>query len=216
LQQPIYETSYYQDREGWPDFRLEVETILRLARVRPGSSVLEVGCGSGELLSRLERFGGRAAGVDLSKVALRLAVQRGKRAACALAEDLPFKERSFDAIVGQHLIEHLPDPDGALLEWRRVLRPEGVLVLITPNAAYPDPSHFEDSTHIHIFTPATLRSSLEHAGFRVARLFTLFPYLGSSRLARASSIRLAPFARRLPGLSATGRSIVAAAVAPLS
>ena len=216
LSRPDYGASYYQNREAWPDFRMEVEAILRLARLSPDSRVLEVGCGSGELLSRLERHAGLAAGVDLSTVGLGLA-RRYKKAtvACARAEDLPFQDRSFDAIVGQHLIEHLPNPARALEEWRRVLRPSGTLVLVTPNAAYPDPAHFEDPTHVHIFTPAGLRSSLESKDFRVEQLFTLFPYMGSGRLARAASIRLAPIARRLPGLSGTGRSIVALAAATI-
>jgi ubiquinone/menaquinone biosynthesis C-methylase UbiE len=188
--------------------------ILRLARLSPDSRVLEVGCGGGELLSQLERRAELATGVDVSTVGLRLALHKRALVACARAEEIPFQNHSFDALVGQHLIEHLPNPLGALREWRRVLRPSGVLVLITPNAAYPDTTHFEDSTHVHIFTGADLHSSLEQAGFQVEELFSLFPYFGLSRISRAASIRLAPLARLIPGLSATGRSIVARAVAP--
>lgn len=213
MSEPHYGESYYQDREAWPDFQMEVETVLRLASLSPDSRALELGCGSGELLGWLESRAALAAGVDLSMIGLGLATRHSKsRVACARAEDLPFHDRSFDTIVGQHLIEHLPDPATALREWWRVLRPEGRLVLITPNAAYPDPAHFEDPTHFHIFTPAGLRSALESASFRVEQLFTLFPYLGSGRLARAASIRLAPLASRLPGLSMAGRSIVVSAI----
>lgn len=186
---------------------MEVETIVRLARLSGESVVLEVGCGSGELMSQLDGRVRVAAGVDLSSVGLKLARRRKVAVTRALAERLPFRDGCFDAVVGQHLIEHLPDVAGALYEWKRVLRPTGALVLVTPNAAYPDPTLFEDPTHVHVFTPADLRSSLEQAGFRVEQLFTLFPYLGSSRLARAASIRLAS----LPLRTATGRSIVAAA-----
>ena len=209
-----YEAVYYQDREAWPDFRMEVETIMRLARLARESTILEVGCGSGELLRRMEGRVRVAAGVDLSSVGLKLARRRKAAVTCALAERLPFRDGSFDAVVGQHLIEHLPDVAGALSEWKRVLRPAGVLVLVTPNAAHPDATLFEDPTHVHVFTPADLRSSLERAGFRVEQLFTLFPYLGTGRIARAASIRLAPMARRLPILFGTGRSIVVAATAP--
>ena len=210
MSQTRYEDSYYQDREAWPDFRMEVETILRLARLSSKSAVLEVGCGSGELLTRMEGRVGVAAGVDLSSVGLKLARRRKAAVSCALAERLPFRNGCFDAVVGQHLIEHLPDVAGALSEWKRVLRPAGVLVLVTPNAAHPDVTLFEDPTHVHVFTPADLRSSLEQAGFRVVQLFTLFPYFGTGRIARAASIRVA----RLPFRTATGRSIVAAATAP--
>lgn len=211
LPQPNYEQSYYQDREGWPDFRTEVAAIVRLARLSRNSSTLEVGCGGGELLSHLRRHAGRAVGVDLSIHGLRMSREKGALAAAALAERLPFRDHAFDAIVGQHLIEHLPDPVGALREWRRVLRPGGTLVLITPNAAYPDNSHFDDPGHVNVFTPDGLRAALETAGFRVEQLFTLFPYLGSGRLARSASIRLPHLSSLLSGLSPTGRSIVASA-----
>ncbi len=208
-----YDASYFQSREVWPDFRMELRTILRLARLAPDSRALEVGCGSGELLRALRGMTRFAVGVDLSSAGLRLAAARAS-AACARAERLPFRDGIFDAVVSQHLLEHLPDAEGALLEWRRVLRPGGRAVLVTPNAAYPDAAHFADPTHVRIFTPAGLRGALEGAGYRVEELFTLFPYLGSGRLARAVSIRLAPLARRAPGLASTGRSLVASARTP--
>jgi SAM-dependent methyltransferase len=211
LSAPTYEESYYRGREVWPDFRIEVRTILALARLSPDSRVLEVGCGSGELLRSLGGVARFAAGVDLNAAGLGIA--RGRAAvACARAEELPFGGGAFDVVVAQHLIEHLPEPGPALREWWRVLRPGGRLVLITPNADYPDPAHFEDPTHVNLFAPASLREELEKGGYRVESLFTLFPYLGRGRLGRAASIRLPSLARRLPLLAGTGRSLVAACI----
>jgi SAM-dependent methyltransferase len=210
--EPAYEESYYRSRESWPDFRREAEALLRLARVRPESRVLELGCGGGELLWRARQLAAFAVGVDLSPEALRLAkAVRGLPVLLARAESLPFARDSFNAVLAQHLLEHLPDPVEALREWRRVLRPGGVLALVTPNAAYPDPDHFHDESHATLFTAKLLRSALEEAGFRVAHLSALFPYLGRARPARSASIRLAGLAR-MPLLSARARSLVAAAV----
>lgn len=211
---PDYDESYYLSRESWPDFRLEMEALLGLARLTPQARVLELGCGGGELLGRLERRARLAVGVDLSPEGLRLARQRSTgEILAARAESLPFREGSFDAVVAQHLVEHLPQPLEALREWRRVLRPGGVLALVTPNAAYPDPALFYDPSHVSLFTLETLRSALVVAGFKVVHLSALFPYLGRNRLARAASIRLAPLARHLPVLTHGGRSLVAAGLA---
>ena len=212
---PHYKEEYFLGREAWPDFRTELRTILGLARLTGDARVLEVGCGSGELLRSLSGGSSLAVGVDLSAAGLGIA--RGKAlVACASAQALPFEDGSFDAVVAQHLIEHLIEPESALGEWRRVLRPGGRLVLVTPNAAYPDPAHFEDPTHVNLFTPASLREALEAGGYRVDALFTLFPYLGRGRLGRAASIRFSFLARLLSPLASTGRSIVAAAHAPHS
>jgi ubiquinone/menaquinone biosynthesis C-methylase UbiE len=209
----VYGERYYQGRESWPDFRVEMEAIRRLARLAPESRVLELGCGGGELLRSLSRSVRLAVGVDLSPVGLRLA--RGEKRLAAVrarAEQLPFAERTFDALVAQHLVEHLRQPDEALRGWGRVLKPSGILVLITPNALHPDPSLFDDPGHVTLFTPSTLRSTLEAAGFEVTHLSTLFPYLGRARLARSASIRLARLPRCVPPLAGSGRTIVAAAV----
>lgn len=197
---------------------MEAELIIGLAHLAPTSRVLEVGCGSGELLRRLEFNSVVAMGVDLSQDGLIMAKARMDRGDLAppllinaRAESLPLKDASFDAVVAQHLLEHIHNPIEALREWRRVLRPGGVVALVTPNALYPDQTLFDDPSHVDLFTPDTLRSALESSGFKVVHLSTLFPYLGRTRLARFLSIRLAPIAHRLPGFDRSGRSLIAAA-----
>lgn len=210
-----YDEVYYRSRQAWPDFRMEVDALLRLANLTPEASVLELGCGGGELLRRVGDSVRLGVGVDISLNGLNVARAAGlARLVAARAETLPFVDGVFDAVLAQHLIEHLDSPSRALAEWRRVLRPGGRLLLVTPNAAYPDPGIFHDPTHVTLFTEETLRRALEEAGFRVVRLFTLFPYLGRGRIPRAASIRLAPLVSRVPGISHGGRSLVAAAISP--
>ena len=154
-----------------------------------------------------------AVGLDLSREGLAVARRKaGLRVLMARAENLPMAGGSFDVLLAQHMIEHLPDPVSALREWRRVLRPGGMVVLATPNADHPDPSIFNDPSHTRLFTAPILRLAMEKAGFRVVHLSTLFPFLGRGRLARSASIRLAGLAA-LPGLSSAGRTLIAAGAA---
>jgi ubiquinone/menaquinone biosynthesis C-methylase UbiE len=96
--------------------------------------VLEVGCGTGVLTRTLARWPevGTAVGIDpapsLLDKARRLAAdvpnvsfQRGD------CRSLPFEEGAFDAVVFDSTLSHVPDPDRALVEAFRVLRPQGWL-----------------------------------------------------------------------------------------
>ena len=122
---------------GWP--RNRVEAIVAYAG--EGGSVLDVGCGSGQLLFHLRNRFTKLIGLEYS--ALRLA-----QAQVNLAE-LPFvaiqgsmeaisdiKTGSVDCVVSADTIEHVPDVYLAANELYRVLRPGGRLVINTPNIAF--------------------------------------------------------------------------------
>ena len=94
-----------------------------------------------------------------------------------VAEGIPFRSESLDAIFVQHVIEHLHNSVRACLEWNRALWTGARLVVVTPNARYPDPSIYEDPTHIHIFDPRTLRTLLVKTGHDVDTIEAIFPSL---------------------------------------
>lgn len=114
---------------------------LGFAEVKPGESVLDVGCGTG-VLTRLAALAagqtGYAVGIDpaakMLEVARKNALREGSRAEFRLAviEDLPFDDNRFDCVLSSAMLHHLP-PDlkvKGLLEVKRVLRPGGRLVLV--------------------------------------------------------------------------------------
>ena len=123
---------------------------LQLAGIQDGMRVLEVATGSGEMFARLVNANrtGRTVGVDLSpKMAAR--TQRvtrakfpGRHADCQAvdARAMPFRDKSFDAVVCCYLLELLPcqDIERTVAEFYRVLRPGGklTLILIGQNAAF--------------------------------------------------------------------------------
>jgi SAM-dependent methyltransferase len=110
--------------------RCFLEAIERL--VRPGDRVLDAGCGSGRLFTYDLR--GRASlvvGVDLSAdVVQNPNVDSPLRANLTA---LPFASETFDLIICKHVLEHLEQPDSAFRELARVLRPQGRLLILTPN-----------------------------------------------------------------------------------
>jgi SAM-dependent methyltransferase len=104
--------------------------ILRNLAPRPGSSLLDVACGTGALVDEARRQGLRANGVDFSSVALR---QHPVPLAAADAEQLPFADAGFDYVVNLGSLEHLVGMEQGVREMARVLRPDGCCCVLVPN-----------------------------------------------------------------------------------
>jgi SAM-dependent methyltransferase len=112
--------------------RLERIFLEHFAR---GSRVLDAGCGRSLFTEIRPDWPLRivAADVDLDLLASRKAEFPGLRWVVGDAHPLPFRDAAFDGVFAGELIEHLPDPAAGMVEFRRVLRPGGTLVLTTPN-----------------------------------------------------------------------------------
>jgi SAM-dependent methyltransferase len=108
-----------------------VEPLLDAAGIAAGMEVLDVGTGPGYAAQRAFQRGAVATGVDIAEEVLALARERhpGIRFLPADAEDLPFAERSFDALVCHFTINHLPQPERAMREFARVVAPGGGIAL---------------------------------------------------------------------------------------
>jgi ubiquinone/menaquinone biosynthesis C-methylase UbiE len=110
-----------------PAFR---EKLLRLARLGPGESVLDVGCGTGTLAIAARRVAGAAGrvyGIDASPEM----IARAKRKATK-AQALPFPDAQFDAVLATVMLHHLPSKvrAQAVVEMRRVLKPGGRVLVV--------------------------------------------------------------------------------------
>jgi SAM-dependent methyltransferase len=125
-----------------------------------GAKTLDAGCGVGWGTALLAEPAETAVGVDISL----LAVSEARRRYGDVAEfregdlhRLPFGDDEFDVIVCFEAIEHLAEPGRALDEMHRVLRPEGLLLISSPNrGVYPEGNPF----HLHELTSEELEQSL--------------------------------------------------------
>jgi 2-polyprenyl-3-methyl-5-hydroxy-6-metoxy-1,4-benzoquinol methylase len=96
--------------------------------------VLDVGCGVGLLLDEARGLGWRTHGVELSDWGVARARKLGLEVDQCTIEEARFGTDSFDAVFMIDVLEHLADPIRTLAEVARVLRPGGVLCLVTPDA----------------------------------------------------------------------------------
>jgi methionine biosynthesis protein MetW len=167
-----------------PVVRARNELVLSL--LTPGARCLDVGCGSGGFAPLLATRFRQVSGVDLSHQLARQARSRGMLAVAADVDegDLPFTEGSFDAVVCCDVLEHVFDPVNFVERLRRVLRPEGSLVVSVPNIRYwprvrsllggyfprttGDPNGY-DGGHLHYFATRNLEEILRQASLREVR-----------------------------------------------
>lgn len=158
--------------------RALVGALLERSDVGRGR-VLDAGCGTGDNLGSLERFGSTV-GTDLSRYALDRApdgASGGTRVAVATAEHLPVESDSLNLLVSMDVIEHLDDDVRALLEYRRALRPGGTLLLTVPAYEFLWSEHDEWAAHRRRYRERTLRAAVVAAGFEVVRSSYFFSFL---------------------------------------
>jgi ubiquinone/menaquinone biosynthesis C-methylase UbiE len=115
------------DPGGYHDLLDELEAGF-VERYGRGRDVLEVGCGTGLVLSRIREFAKSAKGVDLSPGMLELARERGLDVVEGSATDLPFDSESFDVTCSFKVLAHVREIDVALGEMARVTRPGGTIL----------------------------------------------------------------------------------------
>jgi 2-polyprenyl-3-methyl-5-hydroxy-6-metoxy-1,4-benzoquinol methylase len=159
---PLTRSALFRERVG--------ASVMWLPRKEEGR-LLDVGCGNGEFLATMRSLGWEVHGVEPDADAAAAARGLlGDSVVHGLLGDSGYPPRSFDAIVLSHVIEHVSDPAGFLLECRDLLKPTGTLSVLTPNVEGWGSRLFkerwrglEPPRHIHVFSVTSLRKLLIEA-----------------------------------------------------
>ena len=172
--------------------QLETDYLELLVRARENAGdgpCVDLGCGRGEWLDVLREHGFHGRGVDLNAAMAMVASTSGHEVILgdALAFLRGLADDSVLAISAFHLAEHLDFPTLLRLvaECRRVLKPQGLLILETPNPEniwVATHTFHHDPTHGNPLTPASLEFLVNHHGLETVAVLRLHPYPDEARL----------------------------------
>jgi SAM-dependent methyltransferase len=152
---------------------------LYLRKVEGDPLLLEVGCGSGEWLAYMRGLGWRVEGVEPDPKAVETARSQGLNVRRGRLPEQSYPDEYADVVCMVHVIEHMHEPLNTLRECCRILKPNGRLLIATPNSASLGHRRFgsnwaslDPPRHLIIFDPPTMRRLLDQAGFEIDWLIT--------------------------------------------
>lgn len=142
--------------------------------------ILEVGCSGGALMGLLQMRGFKnLTGIDIDQKAIDLCRQKGiTNVYVGDAEKTGFEEQKFDIIIASDILEHMKDENKTLVEWHRILKTKGELLIFVPAFKFLWSKHDEVNCHYRRYTKTGLIEIIEKNGFKVKRIsywnFSLF------------------------------------------
>jgi SAM-dependent methyltransferase len=182
-----------EDSHWW--FASRTRALLGLLDKEPPDSsqkILDVGCGAGNMIHHLSRYGS-VVGIDNNSIPLRIAHQRGYDARLAEAEDMPFEDRSFGLVTALDVIEHCENDLQILRECYRVCTDDGLIAITVPAFQWLWTNNDVINDHKRRYSKSELRAKVTEAGFTVKRLtynnFFIFPLAAALLVARRRSER---------------------------
>jgi SAM-dependent methyltransferase len=163
-----------------PLYSEQQELDLMYLRGRRPGSVLEVGCGDGQRLAQLRARGWDVQGLEVDERAAAQAQSVfGVPVYLGSLDQAAFRDEEFDVVAMNHVLEHVHDPLRLLGECKRVLKPGGLLVSITPNTQGWVHRRFgacwyglDPPRHLFLFSRKTLEQVARKCDFREVRTWT--------------------------------------------
>lgn len=180
--------------EEWQKYKKKTKQEIDFINSLPGGRILDVGVGCGHFLNSVGEQWICRYGVDIVYKFINRSKFIPAIYKCEL-KDAHFQSNYFDAVVLYHVIEHVEDPISLIKEIRRILKPNGVLLIGTPNFGCWVARRFKnnfrllhDETHRSLFTKDSMVYFLEDHGFIIDDI--KFPFFKTEYFTLKNLLRL--------------------------
>jgi len=152
------ETIYFRNEQGEYDYPQQLCDYL-VKRYKLSGRLLDVGCGKGNHLVAFNRRFLHTEGIDSRPITSEISK-------CDLEkEEFPELENDFDVVFSKSVIEHVNNADNIISEIKRVLKPGGRVILLTPDWNTTHEVFWDDYTHVKPWTRKSLQDALMIHGF---------------------------------------------------
>lgn len=145
-----------------------------------GNAILDIGCATGEFLNEFKKRGWTTQGVEPSKKAQYFARENygiEVNDECAVDD---FPTNSFDVITMWHVLEHVANLQERILQIKRILKKNGILIIAVPNSNAPDAKIYENywaaydvPRHLYHFSKSSIRALFKKYNFEIQEVLPM-------------------------------------------
>ncbi len=167
---------YYKEtkEEDYITFQKRLQIIEKYAEK---GKILDIGCNIGTFLEVAKESGWKTYGIDINEGVKKECLKKGIKFFKGTVAKVKFQKNFFDAVIMNDLIEHVHNPQELLQQVKRVVKPQGIIFIVTPDVGsyaakvlkkrWP---HFKPNEHLIYFSRKTLRKVLESEGFVIKEM----------------------------------------------
>ncbi len=190
MDESVYHLHYQQEESHWwfaARMQIVQAVIQRWGHLKPGDTILDIGCGTGAMLRRLaDRY--RVVGIDMSPLAVKYSKKRGLTDVFVMsAEEFPKDRYDVRLALLLDVVEHIEDDVSVLRTAGDIVGPSGRIILTVPAYMWMWSPHDVLHHHYRRYTAASLRRVLDAAGLEPLKLTyynsLLFPLAAVKKLA---------------------------------
>ena len=160
-----YDKKYFEWQKRAGEFGGVANLFKFEEYISKNSDVLDFGCGGGYLLKNINTFG-KKVGVEINPIAREMAEQNG----IYCVDDIKkIEENSIDVVITNHALEHVDNPIEIIQEFKRVVRNNGIIVIVVPHEISSELKPYDINMHLYTWSPQNLYNLLTICGIDTLR-----------------------------------------------